>query len=88
MAGGLGNDSYFVDNAGDVVAESPARAPTGASPSELRARRGVSIETCRPPTVGTAAIALAGNELANTVYGNFGNNMLCRRRRQRHARTG
>ena len=28
MAGGLGNDIYVVDNAGDVVSEAPATAPT------------------------------------------------------------
>ena len=31
MVGGPGNDTYVVDDAGDVVAEAPARAPTWCS---------------------------------------------------------
>ena len=32
MTGGLGNDTYVIDNAGDVAIESPARAPTPSRP--------------------------------------------------------
>ena len=32
MTGGAGNDTYFVDNAGDAVIENPARATTRSLP--------------------------------------------------------
>ena len=78
MTGGLGNDNFYVDNAGDTVIEVAGQG-TDRVYSEVSYALvpGASIEvlsTTNP--FGTAAIALAGNELANTVYGNYGNNVL------------
>ena len=78
MAGGLGNDSFFVDNAGDLATELAGQGTDRVySAVSYALVAGVSIETLSTTNpFGTAAIDLAGNELANTVYGNFGNNLL------------
>ena len=78
MAGGLGNDNFYVDNAGDVVTEVAGQGTDRVlSEVSYALAAGISIETLSTTNpFGTAAIALAGNELANTVYGNFGNNTL------------
>ena len=78
MAGEGGNDAFVVDSAGDVVTEAAGQGTDRVySAVSYALATGVSIETLSTTDpFGTAAIALAGNELANTVYGNFGNNVL------------
>ena len=68
----------MVDNAGDVVTEAVGQGTDRVfSEVSYALAAGVSIETLSTTNpFGTAAIALAGNELANTVYGNYGNNTL------------
>jgi len=78
MAGSNGNDNFYVDNAGDMVTEVAGQG-TDRVLSEVSYAlvTGVSVETLSTTNpFGTAAISLAGNDLANTVYGNYGNNTL------------
>ena len=70
--GGAGNDTYVVDNAGDVVIEAAATAPTRCRLGQLHARR-----QCREPDPDRQRrINGTGNALANIITGNGGNNML------------
>ena len=76
MNGGPGNDTYFVDNAGDVVNENAGEgtdtvyASVGyALPSSS------SIEFLRA-NAGPTGLTLTGNELANTIIGGAGNDTL------------
>ena len=74
MTGGLGNDTYVVDNAGDVVTEAAgAGTDTVQSSVDLHARRQRREPDARP---APAAINGTGNALANTLTGNAGNNIL------------
>ena len=76
LTGGAGNDTYIVDEAGDRVFE---RAGEGsdtvrASVSYVLAA-GQSIETLEL-AAGRTALDLTGNELANTLRDNAGDNRL------------
>ena len=73
MAGGAGNDVYFVDDAGDFATENANEGNDmvfSNCPSAIVGKRGDTgaARHCRP--------AGAGNSLANTLYGNAGNNIL------------
>ncbi|MGY2442050.1 M10 family metallopeptidase C-terminal domain-containing protein, partial [Pseudomonas sp. SDO52101_S400] len=75
MNGGAGNDSYYVDNIGDVVIE------TGTSASEIDAVNasidytlGANVEWLN--LIGTANLNGTGNSLDNRITGNSGNNIL------------
>jgi len=81
MTGGAGNDTYVVDNAGDIVVEV---ASGGTDTVEASVAWSLGIEVENLTLTGTAAINATGNTLANTLRGNAGNNTLKRRRRQRH----
>lgn len=76
--GGTGDDRHVVESAGDVVIE---RAGEGddtvlASVSYTLAG-GVHVEALTTANAaGTQAINLTGNELAQSIYGNAGNNVL------------
>jgi Ca2+-binding RTX toxin-like protein len=74
MAGGAGNDTYYVDNAGDRVAERPDEGTDliVASVSVYMTTNGVENVTL----VGTGDISVTANALANTLIGNDGNNVL------------
>ena len=78
LIGGTGNDSYFVENAGDAITEAagdPLDRIYAAVSYGLAA--GVSIEVISTThSLGAGAIDLTGNELANLVYGNAGMNVL------------
>lgn len=81
MVGGTGNDTYFVDNGGDLINEA-AGAANGTN-DIVRAsatyglRATVAVERLETTdAAGTAAIYLAGNELAQTITGNNGVNIL------------
>jgi Ca2+-binding RTX toxin-like protein len=78
MAGQGGDDSYYVDNAADVVVEGAGGGNDRiyASASYVLAA-GVQVEILATNGYfSTTAINLTGNELANILSGNIGNNVL------------
>ncbi|MGO4833681.1 hypothetical protein AB4144_15555, partial [Rhizobiaceae sp. 2RAB30] len=78
MAGGLGNDIYYVDNAGDRTFEAASQGSDIVYSSvNYTLAAGQHVETLATTALaGTAAISLAGNELAQKIVGNNGNNGL------------
>ena len=73
MVGGLGNDIYVVDAAGDVVTELASQG-TDTVQSSISYVLGSNVENLQ--LTGSAAINATGNTLANTLTGNAGNNVL------------
>ncbi|SSB98674.1 Hemolysin-type calcium-binding repeat-containing protein [Pseudomonas sp. 43mfcvi1.1] len=75
MIGGAGNDSYVVDNAGDVVQESSTLASeTDTVISSVNYTLGANIEVL---TLSTSAnLNGTGNTLNNRINGNAGANIL------------
>ena len=73
MAGGLGNDIYVVDNAGDVVSEA-----AGAGTDTVRSSVSHTLEANVENLVltGVAAINGTGNALNNSLTGNGANNVI------------
>ena len=73
-----GNNSYFVDNAADIVVEMAGQGTDNVNTSvSYVLKAGVAVETLRTTNAaGTTAINLVGNEFANIVTGNAGNNNL------------
>ncbi|MBB4187358.1 Ca2+-binding RTX toxin-like protein [Sinorhizobium terangae] len=81
MRGGQGNDTYFVDNTGDVIDEN---GDNGSGTDTVRSS--ISFSLSSAPVVfggvehlallGTANINGAGNTLNNALTGNAGNNSL------------
>ncbi|MBB5765749.1 Ca2+-binding RTX toxin-like protein [Methylorubrum rhodesianum] len=74
MIGGLGDDTFLVDDARDIVVENTGEGTdvvvTGLSSYTLAAH----VEQLR--FVGTGAFVGSGNELANTLTGGSGNDLL------------
>ena len=66
MAGGMGYDTYVVDNAGDVVTEG-ASAGTDLVQSTISYVLGANLENLT--LTGTAAINATGNTLNNVLTG-------------------
>jgi Ca2+-binding RTX toxin-like protein len=78
MSGGLGNDTIIVDNAADKVFEAAGQGADTVLTSvsyTLAAGQHVDILATLQLT-GTAAISLAGNELAQRINGNNGTNSI------------
>jgi len=74
LVGGLGNDSLFVDDAGDVVVEN-AQEGTDTVQSYLPSYTlGANVEHLT--LLGNGNINGTGNALANVLVGNAGNNIL------------
>lgn len=73
MLGGLGDDVYVVDNAGDLALEL-ARQGIDRVESSITYRLGVHLENLT--LTGAAAINGTGNGLANTLIGNAAGNTL------------
>ncbi len=73
MAGGLGNDTYHVDNVGDIVTEA-ANAGIDTVKSAVTYTLGSTLENLT--LTGTANIDGMGNALANLMAGNNANNTL------------
>ena len=72
-SGGLGDDRYLVDNAGDTVNEE-ANAGNDTVISSVSYSLATNVENLI--LVGSAAINAAGNADANVLVGNTGNNTL------------
>src|SRR5262245_19985908 len=73
MVGGAGNDSYFVDNPGDVITEN-ANEGSDIVYSTASLHLGVNVENL--VMQGSADLQGFGNSVANAIYGNTGNNIL------------
>ena len=73
MAGGLGNDTYFVDSTGDKVIENP-----GQGVDAIRASVTYSLQANvkNLTLTGISAINGSGNALANSLVGKSANNTL------------
>ena len=74
MRGGLGDDDYTVDDAGDLIFEADSEGDDSlfASLSFVLAG-GISIEhSATTDAAGTTAIDLNGNEFGQTINGNAG----------------
>ncbi|MER9876347.1 family 16 glycosylhydrolase [Mesorhizobium sp. M0195] len=74
MSGGLGNDTYRVDNAFDVVIEAEGAGIDLVSSLISYSLSGRQIEQLT--LTGVADIDAMGNELDNTLVGNAGRNLL------------
>ncbi|MDD2830166.1 MAG: calcium-binding protein, partial [Sulfuricurvum sp.] len=74
MSGGLGNDTYYVDNVGDTVIEANNEGIDIINASVGFSLIGQYVENLN--LTGTADINGIGNELANTLTGNSGANTL------------
>jgi len=73
MIGGAGNDTYVVDNTGDVVTENPG-GDTDTVQSSITYSLGANVENLT--LTGTANINGTGNTNDNVITGNSGNNVL------------
>jgi hypothetical protein len=67
MIGGLGDDSYYVDNAADRVVEARSIEGSDIIYSSISWTLGEHVE--RLYLTGSEASAATGNALANTLYG-------------------
>jgi Ca2+-binding RTX toxin-like protein len=78
MSGGADDDHYLVDSAGDVVTEQSGEGFDGIQTSvDFRLRAGQSVEWLATLGVATTTnLRLTGNEIANQLIGNNGNNYL------------
>jgi Ca2+-binding RTX toxin-like protein len=75
MVGGLGNDTYYVDNTADVVTETSTLATEiDTVISSISYTLGANVENMT--LTGTAAINGTGNSLNNVITGNAANNLL------------
>lgn len=75
MIGGLGKDSYVVDNIGDVIIEtSTLSTEIDSVSSSISYTLGANVE--KLTLTGSASINGTGNDLKNSLLGNSGNNVL------------
>ena len=73
MTGGTGNDTYFVDNAGDVVNEAAGEGTdTVLASVNYALTAGSEIEFLRA-NAGATGLSLTGNAFANRLVGGAGN---------------
>ena len=73
MIGGAGNDTYVVDNALDLVVESPNEGIDTVQ-SSVNVTLGAFVENVT--LLGSDAVNATGNDLANTLIGNSADNVL------------
>jgi len=73
LEGGLGDDLYYVDNAGDIVTELASEGMDKVS-SSVSYTLTANVEQLF--LTGIAALSATGNESNNIIYGNNGNNQL------------
>lgn len=74
MVGGLGNDIYYVDSIDDIVTELAAEGDDQIFASVSYTLAGRHVE--RLTLTGIGDWSGAGNDLAQTIIGNIGNNLL------------
>lgn len=72
MSGGAGNDTYYVDNAGDLITEN-ANEGTDLVVTTITWTLGNNLENLR---LGAGAINGTGNALDNIIYSGTGNNTI------------
>lgn len=74
MEGGRGNDSYYIDDAGDLVIETA----TGGAADQILTSIGGALPAYieKMLAIGSSAIDLTGNNLHNTLTGNAAVNTL------------
>jgi len=76
MSGGLDSDTYYVDNAGDSVAETVGEGTdTVYTKINFTISSGNSIQILKA-NAGSTGLALTGNEFDNTIIGLTGNDTL------------
>ncbi|ESQ73425.1 calcium-binding protein, partial [Asticcacaulis sp. AC402] len=75
MAGGLGNDTYYVNTATDEVVEY-IDGGTDKVVSQVSYTLGENLENVELASWGTAAINAWGNDVSNVVTGGRGSNQL------------
>jgi Ca2+-binding RTX toxin-like protein len=73
MKGGAGNDTYMIDNVGDVITELAGQG-TDTVRVLFSYTLGTNLENLT--LLGTGNVNGAGNALSNTLQGNSGNNIL------------
>lgn len=73
MAGGAGNDTYFVDHTGDVVVEQAGEG-TDSVVSSISLTLAANVENLT--LSGSWSLNATGNDLANVLTGNAGANIL------------
>jgi len=73
MSGGAGNDTYVVDNVGDVIIENASEG-TDLVQSSVTYTLSANVENLT--LTGTASINGIGNSLTNVITGNAGDNVL------------
>ena len=73
MLGGNGNNSYVVNNVGDVVTENPGE---GRDSVYTTVNYTLSSDVEVLIAQGSAGLQINGNGLANTMFGNSGNNVI------------
>jgi uncharacterized delta-60 repeat protein/uncharacterized repeat protein (TIGR02059 family) len=78
MSGGDGSDTYYVDNVGDKVTETNAKASSGGTDLVYSSLKTYTLTTNveNGTILGTAAATLTGNALNNVLTGNTGANTL------------
>lgn len=78
LDGDAGNNTYYVDNVGDVIFESAGGGTdTVAASISFRLNKDAVVEVLKTTsTGGTAAINLTGKDFGQTIYGNAGANII------------
>jgi Ca2+-binding RTX toxin-like protein len=77
LAGGEGNDTYVTDGLDSLSESAGAGDDTAITSASFQLFSGVEIETLRTSApLGTAPLALTGNEFGQSIYGNAGDNVL------------
>jgi Ca2+-binding RTX toxin-like protein len=74
MIGGAGDDTYYVDNARDVVVEAAGGGTDTVISSIAFTLKDSQVENLR--LTGNANLAATGSDYSNVLYGNDGNNQL------------
>jgi Ca2+-binding RTX toxin-like protein len=74
--GGLGRDTYIVDNVGDVVVELPDDSNNAIDLVESSITYTLPAEVESLTLTGSAGVHATGNDLQNNIRGNFSNNIL------------
>ncbi len=73
LVGGTGNDVFVVNNASDVITKS---ANTGSNTEQASVSLTLAANVQNLTGIGSAALSLTGNSLANVITANSGNDTL------------